>query len=153
MEAPKPKMIRIIGWLVIIIAGIIIFSNIMGALIFLISGFGGDFLNDTEEDHFHFIGYLFDHYLYMCVIMVIIGLFYLIGGLNIQKYKLWANKLVTYMSIGLLLLLWFLMYEMTSITQIHAFNIGAFTSTVVWSMPIIIIIGYLNTKSVKRNFK
>ncbi|MCP9764122.1 hypothetical protein [Lacihabitans soyangensis] len=156
MEEPKPKSIRTIGLIVSIFSGFIIFSNGMGALAFSIIDFGDELSGQNEFLDFNPIGFLFANYIYMCLIMVTIGVLYLIGGLSVQKYKLWANKLVTYISAILLILIWTFMVVMLRMTAEHEsmklFNIGIIISAVFWSTPIGLLIWFLNQGNIKKHF-
>ena len=105
---------------------------------------------------FNPIGFLFANYIYMCLIMVTIGALYLIGGLNIRKYKLWSNKLVTYLSIILIVIIWTLMIAMSSMTagqnEMEIFSVGAILTALFWSTPIGLLIWFLNRQKIKKHF-
>lgn len=60
----------------------------MGALAFTLIGLGENQNGKNEKSEFNLIEFLLDNYIYMCLVMVTIGVLYLIGGLNIRKYKL-----------------------------------------------------------------
>lgn len=153
MEEQKPKSVRTIGLIVSIFSGFIIFSNGMGALAFSLMGFGDNQSEQKETSEFHFLGFLFENYIYLCLTMVAIGVLYLIGGLSIRKYKLWANKLVTYISAVLIVLIWTLMIAMTSGQQdMEIFSVGALMTAVFWSTPIGLLIWFLNKESIKKHF-
>lgn len=153
MEEQKPKSVRTIGLIVSIFSGFIIFSNGMGALAFSLMGFGDNQSEQKETSEFHFLGFLFENYIYLCLTMVAIGVLYLIGGLSIRKYKLWANKLVTYISVILIVLIWTLMIAMTSEQQdLKIFTAVAIMTAVFWSTPIGFLIWFLNKESIKKQF-
>jgi len=156
MEEQKPKSVRTIGLIVSIFSGFIIFSNGMGALAFSLIGFGDEQSGQKELSEFNLIEFLFDNYIYMCLIMVTIGVIYLIGGLSIRKYKLWANKLVTYLSTLLIVLIWTLMIAMSSMTvgqsDMEIFSVGAIITAVFWSTPIGLLIWFLNKEKIKKHF-
>src|SRR5690606_16370337 len=73
MEEQKPKSVRTIGLIVSIFSGFIIFSNALGALASSLVGFGDDQNRQEEFAEFNLMEFMFDHYLLMCFIMVIIG--------------------------------------------------------------------------------
>ncbi len=156
MEEQKPKSVKTIGLIVSIFSGLIIFSNGMGALAFTLNGLGENQNGKNEKSEFNLIEFLFDNYIYMCLLMVTIGLLYLIGGLNIRKYKLWANKLVTCLSLLLIVLIWTLSIAMATMVAEHnereLFSIGAIIPALLWSIPIGVLIYFLNTKEIKKHF-
>lgn len=156
MEEQKPKSVKTIGLIVSIFSGFIIFSNGMGALVFTLIGLGGNQNGKNEKSEFNLIEFLFDNYIYMCLVMVTIGVLYLIGGLNIRKYKLWANKLVTYLSLLLIVLIWTLMIAMSTMTagqnEMEIFSVGAIITALLWSTPIGLLIWFLNRQKIKKHF-
>lgn len=157
MEEQKPKSIRTIGLIISIFSGFIIFSNGMGALASSLIGFADDQNRQKEISEFNLIEFIFDHYIFLCLIMVIIGVLYLIGGLNIRKYKMWANKLVTYISVLLIVLIWALMISMSSMTagqqEMEIFSVGAIANAIFWSTPIGLLIWFLNREKIKKHFE
>ncbi len=156
MEEQKPKSVRTIGLIVSFFSGFIIFSNGMAALVSSLIDFGNAESKQKEFSEFNLLEFLFENYIYMCLIVVTIGVLYLIGGLYIRKYKLWANKLVTYVSALLIVLIWTLMIAMSSMTAGHQdmkiFSIGAIITAVFWSTPIGLLIWFLNRESIKKHF-
>lgn len=156
MEEQKPKSIRTIGLIVSIFSGFIIFSNGMGALASLLIGLGENQSGQNEKSEFNLIEFLFENYIYMCLIMVTLGALYLIGGLNIRKYKLWANKLVTYLSLLIIAIIWTLMIAMSSMTarqnEMEIFSVGAILTALFCSTPIGLLIWFLNRQKIKKHF-
>ncbi len=156
MEEQKPKSIRTIGLIVSIFSGFIIFSNGMGALAFTLIGLGENQSGQNEKSEFNLTEFLFENYLYGCLMMVTIGVLYLIGGLNIRKHKMWANKLVTYLSALLIAIIWTLMIAMSSITagqnEMDIFSVGAILTALFWSTPIGLLIWFLNKQEIKKHF-
>lgn len=67
----------------------------MGALAFTVIGLQESQHAQNEVSEFDLIAFLFNNYIYMCLGMVAVGVLYLMGGLNVRKHRLWANKLVT----------------------------------------------------------
>lgn len=155
MEVQKPKSIKIIGLLVSIFSGLIILSNAMGALVFSLMGFGGTQNRQEEFSEFNIIEFLFENYSFMCLFMVAIGIFYLIGGLNIRKYKLWAKRLVTFLSAFLIVVIWGLMILIASMVNgfdLQFFGIAAMITAVFWSTPLGLLVWFLNKKDIKKHF-
>ncbi|WP_276978430.1 hypothetical protein [Flavobacterium filum] len=156
MEEQKPKSIRTIGLIVSIFSGFIIFSNGMGALAYTIIGLGENQNRQIEKSEFNLIKFLFENYISMCLIMVTIGVMFLVGGLNIRKYKMWANKLLTYLSIFLIAIIWTLMIAMSSMTagqnDMEIFSFAAIFTALFCSTPIGLLIWFLNKQKIKKHF-
>ena len=102
METQKPKSIKTVSLIITIIAGLMIFSNLMGALMFTLIGFGDTSYQGSSETTF--VDILFDNYAIFCLIFVVIGGLYFIGGINLRKYKLWAKNLIVILS-GILIII------------------------------------------------
>jgi len=155
MEEQKPKSIKTIGLLVAIFSGFIIFSNAMGALVWSVIGMEDD-LNNVETETTDPISFLFAHYIEMCLIMLFIGIAYLVGGIFIRKYKLWANQMVSYISILIFLIIWGVMIAISiSVGQqdgMEMFSYGAIVNALFWSTPIGLLMWFLNKKKIKKHF-
>jgi hypothetical protein len=156
MKEQKPKSIRTVGLIVSFFSALIIFSNGMGALTFSMIGLGENQNIQNDNSKFSLIEFLFGNYVAICLVMVVIGFFYLFGGLNIRKYKLWANKLVTYLSLPIIVIIWILMITMFLSTvgqnDMLIFSIGAFLTALFWSTPIGLLIWFLNHHKIKKHF-
>jgi len=156
MNEQKPQSVKTIGLIVAIISGFITFSNGMGALAFTLIGLGSEQSQPIESSEFNLLEFLFENYIAMCLIMVLIGILYFIGGLNIRKYKLWANRLVTYISLLLILLMWALMIAMSIMTSgqqgMEIFSVGAIITAIIWSTPLGLLIWFLNRAKIKKHF-
>jgi len=155
MEEQKPKSIKTIGLLVAIFSGFIIFSNGMGALAWSAIGMGDGF--DAEDsDITDPISFLLSNYLELCLTMMFIGVAYLIGGIYIRKYKMWANNLVSGLSVLLFLIIWVLMIAMSFKVGLEdgmaIFSIGAIFTAAFWSTPILLLIRFLNREKIKKHF-
>lgn len=155
MEKQKPKSIKTIGLLVTIFSAFIIFSNGMGALAWSAMEMGEDMNNQITENSDP-ISFLFLHYIEMCLIMLMIGTAYLIGGIFIRKYKLWANQMVSGLSILIILIIWGLMIAMSILTWqqegLEVFSYGALINALIWSTPVGLLIWFLNRKKIKKHF-
>jgi hypothetical protein len=92
----------------------------------------------------------------MCLIMLLIGIPYLIGGIFIRKYKLWANRMISILSILLFLIIWGLMIAMSiSAAQqdgMEIFSFFAILNALIWSTPVALLIWFLNKKKIKIHF-
>lgn len=151
----KPRIIRTVGLVVTIFAGCVVFTNAIGALAFSFI-LSGEEISPTVSFSENPMAYVFAHYLELCLIMIAIGILYLIGGLNIRKYKAWAGKLVTVISALLIVFIWGLMimmaYSATGFNTIDIFSLGTILIAVVWSAPFALLIWFLNREKSKRNF-
>lgn len=82
-----------------------------------------------------------------CLLMVAIGILMLIGGIFIRNYKLWANNLVTIISVGLILMIIGLTIVMAitigSQEELENFSLVAIISAFVFSTPIALLIWFL----------
>jgi hypothetical protein len=155
----KPTTPKTLGLVISIMAGFAILSNSMGALVFstfLSKGIIPD-IEAHGTDMAELAGLFFNHYVDLCLAMVVIDIVYLIGGLYLRKYKLWANRLLTYFSGLLILLTWSIMIYIVSL--IPAFEFKTFISifgvicSVFWTAPLGILIWYLNRKKVIAHFE
>ena len=152
----KPKSVRTIGLIVSIFSGFIIFSNGMGALVFTLLGFGSENSEQPVISEFNLIDFLLTNLSYVCLVMVAIGVLCLIAGLNIRKYKLWANRLLTYLSSLLIVLIWTFMLTLFSIItgqqEMVLFALITILTALFWSTPIGLLIWFLNTEKIKKHF-
>jgi hypothetical protein len=155
MEEQKPKSIKTIGLLVAIFSGFIIFSNGMGALAWSAMGMGED-INSQNAESSDPVSFLFSHYIEMCLIMLFLGTAYLIGGIFIRKYKLWANQMVSGLSVLIILIIWGLMIVISISTgeqdNLELFSYGALINALVWSTPVALLIWFLNKNKIKKHF-
>ncbi|MGS2764625.1 hypothetical protein [Sinomicrobium sp. M5D2P9] len=155
MKEQKPKSIKTIGLLIAVFSGFIIFSNAMGALTWAVMGIGED-LNNPNTENADPIALLFSHYMELCLIMLLIGVAYLIGGIFIRKYKLWANRMVSILSVLLILVIWGLMIAISVSTGqqdgMEIFRYGAVFSALFWSVPLGLLVWFLNKRKIKKHF-
>lgn len=155
METEKPKSIKTIGVVIIVLSALIIFSNSMGALMSTLIGLGeGSHSGQTFQTP---IAFVFAHYLEMCLFMVAIGTAYLLGGLFIQKYKLWANRFVTVISGIQILIVWTIMLLMrASFGQepgLEILNSWTIVVAIIWTVPFGLLIWFLNRKNIVSHFE
>lgn len=152
MEDQKPKSITTIGIILIVISSLIIFSNGMGALVSIMIGFS-EYNNTNDTINQSPISFLFSHYLEMCLIMVTLGLLYLVGGIYLRKYKMWANRLVTVISA--LIILSIMGFMVASIIEFNAKIYSFFFAiigTLICTIPFGLLIRFLNKKAIKQHF-
>ena len=156
MEEQKPKTVKTIGLFIIIFSVFIIFSNVMGAIVFSFFKLGEYRNIKNEISDFNLIEFLFKNYVSMCITMVLIGLIFFFCGFYLRKYILWANKLLTYLSIILTIIIWSLMiafFVMFSKQNENVlFILSSIISAILWSTPFILLIWYLNKPNIKKHF-
>lgn len=156
MEEQKPKTVKTIGLFIIIFSVFIIFSNVMGAIVFSFFKLGEYSNLKNDRSDFNLIEFLFNNYVSMCITMVLIGLILFISGIYIKKFKLWANHLLTYLSIILIIIIWSLMIAFfvmfSKQNESNLFKVSSIISAVLWSTPFILLIWYLNKPNIKKHF-
>ena len=159
MEGQKPKSINNIGLTISIFGGFIIFSNVMGTIVHsFLSSF--EEINDQpaemENAGMSGLSFLYEHYIAVCIIMVSIGALFLLGGIFLRKYKMWANRLVSIISGLIFVGIWSLMITMYSMTinqeGLLIFSVGAIMTAIFWSAPLAVLIWFLNKKKIKVYF-
>lgn len=156
MEDRKPKSVKSVGLIVAILSGFIVISNGMGILAFSIIGVRDQLSSSTESKGFNLPAFLFENYIAMCFIIITIGILCFLGGLNIRRYKLWANRLVTCISLILIIIIWVIMMSLSAIISgsqgLELYRVGIIANGVIWSTPIGLLIWFLNRKKIKKHF-
>ena len=156
METVKPKSIKTIGLIITIISALIIFSNGMGALMSFLMGFNDSVDPSVGQIKTDPISYIFSHYIEMCLFMVAIGLFYLLSGIFIQKYKLWANRFATVISglqiLFVLSIMLILRFSIANESGMEFFKRGTIATAIFWTIPFGLLIWFLNKKGIKEYF-
>ncbi len=151
----KSKAIKNIGNAITALSAMIIFGNGMGIFSFTILGFG-NIDNGQATGNTSALGWIFEHYLSVCLSMIFIGVIYLLGGVFVAKYKLWANRLVTFVSGLLFVIIWslmiFMFIAMSGQVELQTFRIGSIATALFWSTPLVILIWYLNKKNTLKHF-
>jgi hypothetical protein len=155
MDGEKPKSIKTIGTAIMVLSAFIIFSNGMGALMSTLMGLGE--ASQSGQTFQTPIEFVFAHYLEICLFMVAIGTAYLLGGLFIKKYKLWANRFVTVVSGVQVLIVWTIMLIMgASFAQepgLEILNTWTIIVAMTWSVPFGLLIWFLNKKDIVNHFE
>lgn len=155
LEEQKPKSIKTVGLLVALFSGLIVFTNGMGAVAWKVIGMDDDFgVPDTESTNP--LSFLIEHYVEMCLIMVCFGIIYMVGGIFIRKYRLWANRLISILSALFILIIFGLMITISiSAGQdegMGLFSVGAILVGIFWSTPLGFLIWFLNKQKIKKHF-
>jgi hypothetical protein len=104
-----------------------------------------------SEPEFDFLNLIISNYVTMCMIMIAFGVLYLIGGIYLRNYKLWANRLLTIVTIVVITAIWmgsaFVSIRMTG--AIFGLNL---VPILFWTAIHGLLIWYLNKKSVRMHF-
>ena len=144
MEFQKPKSIKSVGLVIAILSGLLIFSNGMGALVFTLLGFGGAPQEAIEMD---FLDILLENFALFCLVFVFFGILYLVGGIYLSKYRLWAKNLILLTSYIFLILLWLLagtvVYYTINEAGLEFFMGFILITTLIFSFPLIFLIRFL----------
>lgn len=148
MEEIKPKSIQTVGFIISILSVFTIASNLGGiASSDLMKGMSG-----TGDAKTNAIDLLITYYTELCLFMATLGILYLIAGVFICNYKLWANKLATFLSILVIILLWIAMISL-AITVGYKLFVSAFlTIALIFTIPMGLLIRFLNKKSIRKYF-
>lgn len=155
MNEQKPKSIKKIGLLVVIFSVFIIASNVMLAFSLSATEMGNEMNNQSNESS-ETITFLFSHYLKICLFMILAGTAYLIGGIFIMKHKMWANQMLSGISLLVILLIWGLMIDISLSTEqqgeMEKYIYSALFAALLYSIPNGLLIWFLNMKNVKKHF-
>lgn len=154
MQTPKPKSIKNVGLIVTIFSGLVVFSNSMSLLMFTLLGFND--YEDSEAKDLTSIDYFFDNTQYLLLIIVVLGILFLIGGIQLMKYKLWAKKLLIGASFALIALITSLLILgiFTAFTE-NEMVFALIPITFIWlvfTIPLSFLIRFLNKKNIQVHF-
>lgn len=92
----------------------------------------------------------------MCLFMVAIGSAYLLGGVFIRKYKLWANRFVTAITVVLIIIIWTIMLMLRESFSkepgLELLGNWPIVAAAAWTLPLLLLIRYLNRKEIVSHF-
>lgn len=154
MNAEEQKSIKTVSLLIMILSGLMIFSNLMGAFMFTLLGFGEPINNNADETTF--LDSIFENYMIICLVLVIIGGLYFIAGINLRKLKLWAKNLIVLLSGTLILIN--LAFVGLGIKMFIAdkgmlfFMVLSLFLGIILSLSLFFLIRYLNKKEIREHF-
>lgn len=136
------------------ISFVIIISNLFGAIVFFLLGFSSSFkANDITSP----ISLLFAYFIEICFTMIVIGVLFAIGAYHLKKLRLWANKLLSLVSLFLIFAIWFIslviLIGMINFETTLAIKFIIVATAIVWTIPFAYLIHYLNKKETKNCFK
>jgi hypothetical protein len=150
VENQKPKSVKAVGLLITIFSCFIIFSNFSGMLA------GKMFEEMIYSDDFNAIDFILKNYTKMCALMIIVGLSFMVGGIYLRKFKLWAKKLLIVLSIMLILIIWSFMILLAtnfwSPSFYRIYSLLFIVNAIIWSTPIVLLIRFLNKSQIKEHF-
>lgn len=158
MESQKPKSIKAIGLLLVILSVLITLSNGMAAIAWSVLRVGEDLAGDIHQTTGG-LAFVAEHYVAMCVLMVVIGIAYCLGGIFLMKYRLWAHRVTT--SLTLLLILLILVFSGTCAHMFMQegdddgilFGICCIVGGLFWSIPFTLLFWHLNRQKIKMHFE
>lgn len=155
METEKPKSIKNVGLTIAILSGLVVFSNGMSALMFTLLGFN-NYENNEAQDLTNMDSF-FNNIQYFLLFLVVIGILFLIGGIQLMKYKMWAKKLLMTLSIVLIGVLTIVL--ILAIYSAYVDNDALFALipiTIIWllfSLPLLFLIRFLNKENIQNHLK
>lgn len=137
-----------------VVSSLIIFGNGIGALTFTAIRIGET--SNANESTRTPGGFIFTHYIEMCLFMVAIGSAYLLGGVFIRKYKLWANRFVTAITVVLIIIIWTIMLMLRESFSkepgLELLGNWPIVAAAAWTLPLLLLIRYLNRKEIVSHF-
>jgi len=155
MDEQKRNSIKTVGIFISIISCFIILSNSMGIFVWKIIGISENF-NLNQDTSSIPIFLILKYFFSFGLLMVCLGILYLIGGVNIRKYRLWANKLVTFLSGIFIVIMWSLMiifaFSLLHNNGMNVFLLFPVVTAAIWSAPFVTCIWYLNKHDIKSCF-
>lgn len=157
MEEDSPKSIRVIGLVIVILSGLTVVSNLMGALVFSYFKLDQIKLDDLgDSGEIVLIRLLFGQYVNICIGTAIMGAFFLIGGLFMRQYKLWANRLLTILSILIIIIVCASVIGMSTLKfdqmDLNLFRLTNVLFIFLSGVPMGLLIWYLNKRDIRKYF-
>ena len=144
----RPASIRSLGLVVILLSAAMIFSNTMGALSYGMLDIGSSDALSADA--------IWSNYLEMCASMVVTGMLYLVSGIFIRKYRLWANRLATIVTSLLIVGVWVLMalmsWRMGQEGMVSGLQFFPYVVAIAVSIPLGLLVRFLNRKHILAHF-
>jgi len=143
----KPKSIKAIGLIVSILGGVMMGSNFMGGIAgIIIDYFDRKEIGPEYESPFRFI-------IPLAIVLVLVGFCFLIGGNHLRKYKLWAKRLLTISAGVAFVSLWTIpILMLLNSNGLDIFNVPMSITGVIFSVPMLLLILFLQKKKIKKHF-
>lgn len=145
----KPKSFKAIGIILLSISVVMIFCIAIGLVtIFMISK-----TEPNANEAFH----KFPLFVYRGIIAFIIfitTLFYIYGSVHLIKYKNWARIMIQIVSLISIIEIWGLMMLVNDVipNKVGLFSVYSITISIIFTLPLIILIWFLNLTKNKIHF-
>jgi magnesium-transporting ATPase (P-type) len=153
METQKPKSIKNVGLTIAILSSLVVFSNGMSALMFTLLGFN-NYENNEAQDLTNLDSF-FNNIQYFLLLLVAIGILFLIGGIQLMKYKIWAKKLL--LTLSIVLISAFTLILILAIHSAYVDNDALFALipiAFIWlafTLPLFFLIRFLNKETIQKH--
>lgn len=169
-ETKKNTSVKVIGWIFIVIGGLMIFSGVMALIVHSsIRQMGGSFppMSSDAPGSFHIMATLFEHIVPLVTIQITFGVFMSYAGSQFLKLRPWARAALEIISwLGLAYVICFGIFFINSWVNISTpahdtmppmFNtmglITAIVIVIVQAAPIVVIIKFLRGPAIRDAFK
>lgn len=145
----KPKSIRAIGIVLAVVSVLSIISNVLG--LFMIDHLTEGTTFFAEDPYFV---QLFSYANLIAVVAIVLGLGFFVTGIFITRYKNWARLSAQGLTVSYLLYFWYLSVFISPDNPFDKgeFGIEQFIGSLIWSIPFILLIRYLNKGKIKCHF-
>lgn len=169
MEQP-PKHIKTISTIIIVFSVLSLVGAVLGVAIirFLFTKFQDtfdesfydllqeEFVNEGINMDVGLIQSFVDNYLWILLPSIIISVLFLIGGINLKKFKLWSIHLITVVGVLNILtsvvMLYYANELLANVDSLNIWNTGLLTNVIIWSIPVVVLIWYIHKRDVKKHF-
>ena len=154
----KPKSIKEFSLVLMIISILMIFAN-TGA--FIMTMFLKIDMSPSDDYVFANIGdklfsWFTGHLNILYASLIIIGILLFVSSINLKKYRMWSNKLLTFISVFVLINVWIFFISMimsiAGQNGINIFLVIPILISMITSVPLIIMIRFLNKNEIKSHF-
>lgn len=174
-ELEKPASVKVIGWLFIVVAGLMILSGAMGYIAYIsMKKMGGDIPPVTPDmpGSFQRMAAVFQHIGLLIAVQVALGVVVIFAGIYFLKLRPWARTALEVFSwLGLVYVIGFGIFALVSWVGMSSkmliessaqgappmFDIMGIIIGVVaigaWAVPIIVIIKFLRGPKIRDVFK
>lgn len=146
MKQEKPKSVRTVGIILAVFSAFMILNGVLGFFMidFLLDSFS-DWEALPENKN------LFNYIKPLLILSIIIGLIFLVAGIFIARYKAWARMLAQVIAVLYLLSIWYIAIFLAPYNPFDrgVLSIDSFVGPLFWSIPIILLIRFLNKEKVK----
>lgn len=158
MMIEKSKAVITISKIVCLFSVFVIVSNAMGALAFSRLRISQKITSPaaSENDEINPLLWLLKHYLLICTVMILLSTAFLVSAVYLRKYKLWANRFTSLLSISFIIAIWAITITLFLATirqkELLIFSIGFIANGILWSALFVFLISFLNKKNIINQF-